>query len=207
MSIRTKSILLSLVVLFSIAPLTFARGKAVTNPGTYKNWGPDIDEIEIMQKFSASDYDRIVVLPFDTSNTPLPGERDKSYGAVRNVIDGYSETLIEALRDELKGKMKVEMARTSPKAQRTLILRGTVLDVSAGSRAKRYLVGYGAGAAGSKATGELLDAATGQVLLRFTQERRSGGTWKVAGGSDAQVMRDSIHATGEDIAHIVQQFN
>ena len=40
----------------------------------------------------------------------------------------------------------------------------------------------------------------------FTQERRSGGTWKVAGGSDMQVMRDSVHATGQDIAHMLEQF-
>ncbi len=203
-----KSLLLFLVVALLITPLTLARGnsKPVTDPGSYKNWGPDIDEIEIVKKFAAADYDRIVVIPFDTSKTQLPSEKDKSYNTIKSVVDGYTETLTEALRDEVKGKMKVETAQSEPKTHGTLILRGTVLDVSAGSRAKRYLVGYGAGAAGSKATGELVDAATGQVLLRFTQERRSGGTWKVAGGSDAQVMRDSIHATGQDIVHMLQQF-
>jgi len=114
--------------------------------------------------------------------------------------------MCEALRDEVKGKIKVETAPKSPKTAGTLILRGTVEDVSPGSRAARYLVGYGAGSAGSKMSGELVDAKTGEVLVRFTQERRSGGTWKVAGGSDQQVMRDSVHATGQDIAHILEQF-
>jgi len=195
-------------VLFTIAPLALARGnaKASTEPGSYQNWGPDIDQIEIVQKFAASDYDRIVVLPFDTSKTPLPDPKEKSYNSIRDVVDSYTETLTEALRDEVKGKMKVEQASSAPKSARTLILRGTVEDVSPGSRAKRYLVGYGAGAAGSRMSGELVDAKSGQVLVRFTQERRSGGTWKVAGGSDVQVMRDSVHATGQDIAHLIAQF-
>ncbi len=203
-----KKLLLFVLVALIVTPLAWARGNAkpATDPGSYKNWGPDIDQIEIVKKFAASDYDRIVVIPFDTSKTPLPDPKDKSYDTIKSVVDGYTETLTEALRDEVKGKMKVETAQSAPKSHRTLILRGSVLDVSAGSRAKRYLVGYGAGAAGSKSTGELVDAETGQVLLRFTQERRSGGTWKVAGGSDAQVMRDSIHATGQDIVHILQQF-
>jgi len=151
-------------------------------------------------------YDRVVVLPFDTSNTPLPKESDKSYASVKSVVDSYTESFTEALRDEVKSKVKVESVASAPKSARVLILRGTVEDVSPGSRAKRYLVGYGAGAAGSRMSGELVDAKTGEVLVRFTQERRSGGTWKVAGGSDVQVMRDSVHATGQDIAHLLEQF-
>ncbi|HEY4641817.1 MAG TPA: DUF4410 domain-containing protein [Thermoanaerobaculia bacterium] len=196
------------LLLLILAPFAFARGsaKAVTEPGSYKNWGPDIDQIEIVKAFKVGDYDRVIVLPFDTSKTPLPDPKEKSYDSIRSVVDGYTETLSEALRDEVKGKMKVEMAPAAPKTAGTLILRGIVEDVSPGSRAKRYLVGYGAGAAGSRMSGELVDAKTGAVLVRFTQERRSGGTWKVAGGSDVQVMRDSVHATGQDIAHILEQF-
>ncbi len=203
---RTNALLFSLLIL--IAPLALARGNAKpsTEPGTYKEWGPDIDRIEIVKTFRLSDYDRVVVLPFDTSNTPLPKESDKSYASVKSVVDSYTESFTEALRDEVKGKVKVEPVPSAPKSARTLILRGVVEDVSPGSRAKRYLVGYGAGAAGSRMSGELVDARTGEVLVRFTQERRSGGTWKVAGGSDVQVMRDSVHATGQDIAHLLEQF-
>lgn len=203
---RTKLFFFSLLIL--IAPLALARGndKPRTEPGTYKEWGPDIDRIEIVKTFRLSDYDRVVVLPFDTSSTPLPKESEKSYASVKSVVDSYTESFTEALRDEVKGKLKVEFVPSAPKSARTLILRGTVEDVSPGSRAKRYLVGYGAGAAGSRMSGELVDAKTGEVLVRFTQERRSGGTWKVAGGSDVQVMRDSVHATGQDIAHLLEQF-
>ena len=206
MLLRTKFTVAAL--LFVLAPLALARGNAKpsTEPGSYKDWGPDIDQMEIVKSFKAGDYSRIVVVPFDTSKAALPDAKDRSYNSVKSAVDGYTETLTEALRDEVKGKIKVETAQSAPKSAGTLILRGTLVDISPGSRAKRYLVGFGAGAAGSKMTGELVDARTGAVLLRFTQERRSGGTWKVAGGSDVQIMRDSIHATGEDIAHILEQF-
>ena len=85
-------------------------------------------------------------------------------------------------------------------------MRGSVDEVSPGSRAKRYLAGYGAGAAGNKVHGEVVDAATGATLVRFTQERRSGGSFKFGGGSDIEVMQDSIHAIGEDVVHMIQAF-
>jgi hypothetical protein len=202
---RIALLLLATIV---VAPSLLARGakKGETAPGTYKNWGPDIDQVEVLTTFKGGDYDTIAVLPFDTTKTPLPDSKEKSYGAIKQVLDGYSDTLTEALRDELKGKMKVEKVHSAPKSAKTLILRGTVDQIEPGSRAKRYIGGFGAGSSANKVTAELVDAKSGALLLRFTQARRSGGTFKVAGGSDVQVMRDSIHAIGEDIAHILDQF-
>jgi len=53
---------------------------------------------------------------------------------------------------------------------------------------------------------DIVDAATGEVLARVTQARRSAGTWKPVGGSDLEVMRDAIHATGKDVAHVLDAF-
>lgn len=195
------------LVLSFLAVAAFARDKqAVTAPGTYKEWGPDIDQVEIIKTFSMADYENVVVLPFDTSKTPMPDKDDKTYEPVKDALSSYTETLVEALRDELKAHAKVKMQDTPPKSPRTLIVRGTVEAINPGSRAKRMLVGYGAGATGNKISGEIVDAKTDTVLVRFTQERRSGGTFKFAGGSSKTVMRDSIHAMGQDIAHILDVF-
>jgi hypothetical protein len=196
------------LIALAIAPAALARGKkaAVTTPGTYKEWGPDIDEIEIVKSFKLADYDKIVVVPFDTTSTSLPEKTDKSYDSIKSVLAGYNLTLTEALKPELKGKLNVESGTTAPKTAKTLIVRGKVIDLSPGSRAKRYIGGFGAGAAGTKLSGEVVDAKTGAVLLRYTQERRSGGTFKFAGGTDMDVMRDSIHAQGQDLAHILDSF-
>jgi hypothetical protein len=199
---------LLLVVCAVISFNAFARGKAVTQtaPGKYKAWGPDIDEVEIVQTFKAADYDKIVVLPFDTAGTPLPDAKEKSYNTIKSALETYTPTLVEALRPELKAKAEVATADKAPKTAKTLIVRGKVEELNPGSRAGRMLVGYGAGGSGTKLSGEIVDAKTGEVLLRFTQARRSGGTFKFAGGNDLDVMRDSIHAAGKDIARIIDSF-
>jgi len=205
---RSRGLLVFLALIVCAAPLA-ARGNkpAPTAPGTYKQWGPDIDEMEIVKTFRMADYDKVVVLPFDTAEVPLPDAKEKSYDSIKSVLEGYTPTLVEALKPELKASAEVDRADKAPKSAKTLLVRGKVLQLSPGSRAKRYLAGYGAGAAGTKITGELVDANSGQVLARFTQERRSGGTWKFAGGNDMEVMRDSIHATGKDIAHMLDAFD
>jgi hypothetical protein len=201
------SVLLLAVVALAAAPALHARGKkaASTEPGTYKEWGPDIDNIQILKSFKIKDYDRVVVLPFNTSATRLPDKDDNSYAAAKTVLAGFSDTLTEALRPELKAPAKVETADKAPKTSRTLIIRGKVDELNPGSRAARMFAGYGAGAAGSKVTAEIVDAKTGEALVKFTQEHRSGGSFRSRGTYEG-VMRDSIHATGQDIAHILDAF-
>ncbi len=192
----------------AVVPAAYARGKkaAPLTPGTYKQWGPDIDEIEIMKTFKIGDYDRVVVLPFDTSKTPLPDQKEKWYGTMKSALASYNVWFVEALRKEFKSKAKVEEASTTPKTAKTLIIRGSVDSMDPGSRAGRYFGGFGAGSASAKSTIEIVDAKSGNVLARLTQARRSGGTWKGAGGSDLDVMRDSVHATAEDVAHVLDMF-
>jgi len=203
---RRALVVLSLAIV-SLAPLAEARGRApVTTPGTYKEWGPDIDSIEIVKTFKAADYDKIVVQNFDTSKAPLPDPKEKWYGTQKMILAGYTEAFVEAFQKELKAKASVETAEKAPKTSRTLVVRGTVEDLDPGSRAGRYLAGYGAGAASTKAGIELVDAKSGQLLARITQARRSGGTFKFGGGSDLEVMRDTIHALGKDIAHVIDAF-
>ena len=202
-----KRTVICLLALSLVAPALYARDKAApTAPGTYKEWGPDIDRMEIVKSFKIADYDHIVVQSFDTAATPLPDQKEKSYNSVKSVLDGYTLTLVEALRPELKAKADVTTSDKPTKEAKTLIVRGKVEELNPGSRAGRMLVGYGAGGTGTKLSGELVDARSGEVLARFTQARRSGGTWKFAGGNDMDVMRDSVHAAGKDVAHILDAF-
>jgi hypothetical protein len=189
-----------------LALAAYAGGKPSTAPGKYKEWGPDIDEIEILKTFKTADYDRIVVRHFDTSKVELPDPKAKWYGTLKMALSSYDDAFIEAFQKELKAKARIEEAAQAPTSRKTLIIRGTVLELDPGSRAGRYFGGFGAGAASSKLSGEIVDAATGDVLVRFTQARRSGGTWKPAGGSDLEVMRDAIHATAKDVAHLLDAF-
>ena len=202
-----KRTLIALIVAVSaMTPLAHARGKKpVLTPGTYKEWGQDIDQIEIVKTFKAADYSHIVIAPFDTSKAPLPDKNEKWYGTLKAALASYNQSFTEAFEKELKTKVDVTQADSS-KQSKTLLIRGVVEDLDPGSRAGRYFAGYGAGAASTKLSLEIVDAKTGDVLVRVTQARRSGGTFKFGGGSDLEVMRDSIHAAGKDIAHVVDAF-
>ena len=170
MNLRRLFVLILLSIAFA-APAAHARGTKTAElaPGKYKAWGEDIDEVEIVKPFKAADYESIAVLRFDTTATPLPDPKEKSYPSIQSVLASYTDSLVEALRDELKTKAKVEQTASAPKTAKTLILRGKVEEIEPGSRAGRMLVGYGAGSAATKVTGEIVDAKSGSVLVRFTQ--------------------------------------
>lgn len=202
-----RSLLVLSLAALALAPLAEARGRAPqTTPGKYKEWGPDIDSIEIVKTFKAADYDKIVVEPFDTSKAPLPDPKEKWYGTQKMMLAGYTQAFVEAFQKELKAKANVDVADKAPKSSHTLVVRGVVEDLDPGTRGGRIFAGYGAGAASTRATVELVDAKSGDVLVRVTQARRSGGSFKWGGGSDLEVMRDSVHALGQDIAHVVDLF-
>jgi hypothetical protein len=196
----------SFVVFAAVTSLEAGGSKAPTTPGKYKEWGPDIDEIEIVKTFRIADYDRIVVQHFDTSKAPLPDPKARWYETLKVALASYDEAFIDAFRKELKAKADVHQADQRPDSARTLIIRGTVQEMDPGSRGGRYFAAYGAGAASSRLAGEIVDAASGEVLVRFVQARRAAGTWKLGGGSDLEVMRDTVHATAKDVAHILDLF-
>jgi len=205
---RPRSLLVLILVLAVLAPSVYARGKkpAPTAPGTYKEWGQDIDQIEIIKTFRIQDYDKIIVQPFDTTKAPLPDKKEKWYGTMKSALAAYTEWFMEGFQPELKTKADVEESSSAPKTSKTLIIRGVVDSMDPGSRAGRYWGGFGAGGASSKATFEIVDAKSGKVLAVATQARRAAGTFKGGGGSDLEVMRDSVHAMAKDIAHVLDTF-
>ena len=80
MNQRTYRMLFALLLVAAAAIPAQARGhksSTSTEPGKYKEWGPDIDELEIVKTFKFADYKQVVVEPFDTSSVALP---DKDAG-------------------------------------------------------------------------------------------------------------------------------
>jgi hypothetical protein len=183
-------------------PLVAAK-KPQTAPGKYKAWGPDIDELEIVRTFKASDYSKVVVQPLDVSSTP-PAEENDMKEKVANVLAKATDPFVEGLARKAES-MQVSAGEGS-KAPGTLIVRGRVTVMEPGSRAKRLFVGYGAGAARAAITGELVDAATGEVLARFTQERLSGMERFGRGSSYEEIMKRNLRTIGQDVANILKQF-
>lgn len=196
---------LALVFLSLLAsPLAARKGKGPsTEPGKYEEWNEEIDELEIVETFKLSDYSKVVVEPFDTDDTPLPEKDDNTYEPVQQVLKDPAAPFAEGLTGELEGKIAVSQG-SGGKAGGTLIVRNKMLTLDPGSKAARYWAGFGAGAARAEVSGEVVDAATGKVLLRFKQERRSGVG--VAGGDYVKLMQRNLRTIGEDMALILNAF-
>lgn len=200
----SRRVFVSFLLVVAMAVPMFGRGKkaASTEPGTYKEWGPDIDELEIVRKFHTADYKNIVVEPIATADVKMPEKSDNSYKPVQEVLASVTETLVAGLKKETD--RNVSIAASAPKTADTLIIRGKVVEINPGSRAARYFAGFGAGAAGAKIQGEIVDARTNQVLARFTQERRSG-TGAAGGGYEDLLNRD-IKTIGGDVGRMLKVF-
>lgn len=197
---------LACAILAALVPTAAeAKGKpAPTTPGKYTDWSGEIDELEIVEPFDLAQYERIVVEPFDTTGTPLPEEKDNAYEPVKTVLARVAPPFVEGLSKNL-GKPPVETGEAGNEAGAgALLIRGTVVQMDPGSQAARYWAGFGAGAARTEIAGEVVDAGTGKVLLRFRQERRSGAG--MFGGDYVKLMDRNLRTIGEDVALILKAF-
>lgn len=176
--------------------------KTPTAPGTYEGWGPDIDRIEIVKSFRLGDYTTLTVTPLDTTSTAKVGDADLA-AKMAAVLGNATVPFL----DGLKKATRLTVADVQPDGgRRTLLVRGKVTVMDPGSRSKRIFVGYGAGAARTEVQGEIVDAATGDVLVRFTQERRSGIETFGRGSSYEEIMKRNLTAIGEDVANLLKEF-
>lgn len=201
---RSAAVLAFAAVLAAGTAGAARKDKAPTAPGTYHGWNGDLDEVEVVETFDRAGYQRLVVGTFDTSGTPLPEPDDNSYARVKQVLGDVETSLIQGLREDPSGLEVVRQEGEAPAAEGVLLLRGRVLEMDPGSRAARYWAGFGAGAARTKLEGELVDAASGRVLLRFTQERRSGVG--MGGGGYVELLNRNLRAIGRDLAAGLRQF-
>jgi hypothetical protein len=159
--------------------------------------------LEIVESFKLSEYDRIVVEPFDTSATPLPDQDDNTYEPVKNALARVAPPFVAGLAAALSKQVAIGEAGKTPE-EGALVVRGKVTTMDPGSQAARYWGGFGAGAARTEIDGEVVDARTGKVLLRFLQERRSGVG--LLGGDYEKLMERNLRTIGEDLAGVLKRF-
>jgi hypothetical protein len=199
---RSKSWLITALLLVVALPLLAAK-KPPTAPGRYEGWGPDIDQIEIVRPLTLSSYSNVYVQPLDVSATPQPEDKDMT-AAVEKVLAVATAPVTEGLKKKLE---RLTVAEAPPAvAAGTLIVRMKVTTMDPGSRGKRMFVGYGAGAARTAVDGEIVDAGTGEVLIRFKQERLSGIERFGRGSSYEEIMKRNLEALGRDVANLLKEF-
>lgn len=187
------------------ATTAFARKHpAPTAPGKYTDWDGEMDELEVVSTFRLADYQSIVVETFDTSSTPLPEKNDNTYGPVQYALAHASLPFKDGLASQIQ-RLPVASGEPGKTAEAgELRVRGKVTEMDPGSQAARYWAGFGAGAARTEITGEVVDGTTGKVLLRFKQQRRSGVGG--LGGSYGDLLDRNLITIGEDLGNVLRHF-
>ena len=190
-----------LIAFFCLVALSVSKSAMAappsTAPGTYHDWH-DVDEVTIIQPFVAANYSQIAVESFDTAGVKLPPTNDNTYKAVQLALQRMKPAFIQGTAEKAKRK-------TSGNAPgKTLVIRARLTKVDPGSQAARYFVGFGAGAVKIAIAGEIVDRASGKVLLRFAQERRSG--FGAFGGGYSTLFERTARQLGGDVAELINAF-
>jgi hypothetical protein len=201
-SLRLRALLVASLLITLSLSLSAAK-KPRTAPGKYEDWGPDIDRIEIVKTFQRSDYAKVVVEPLDVSATPRNADSD-----VKKKVEMVLQDATEPFADGVAKNLPAGTVVTTSPANRNgvLIVRVRVTLMDPGSRGKRLMVGYGAGAARTAIKGEIIDGGSGDVLVRFEQERRSGMERFGRGSSYEEIMKRNLRVLGEDVANLLEVF-
>lgn len=114
-------------------------------------------------------------------------------------LKALTDTVVKELQDTKKFKQVVrEGEAPSDASAPAMKITGTVVKYKAGSRAKRYFVGFGAGKTKVIATVRFIDKETGRVLREFTADGdvfmgvfggSSGGAKSELAGQIAKVVK------------------
>ena len=179
-----------------------AASKGTTMPGAYRNWNGDIDEVTILQPFHLDTYNDIAVESFDITRVALPNPKENTYEAVRSALSSLKPAFLEGFQKNLRRKPGGANPVRGKGQTLVLLVRLTKLDP--GSQAARYFGGFGAGAVKIEMTGEVVDASSRKVLVRFKQERRSG--FGMFGGGYGELFARTARQIGGDIADLLNAF-
>jgi uncharacterized protein DUF4410 len=198
-----RNFVLSCFLLGSLSltlPENAAAGKRATTPGTYRDWN-DIDEVTIVQPFRLDAYNDIAVESFDLSKVPLPNPKENTHAAVQSALSTIKPAFMEGFQQELR--RKPGGVNTVRGKGETLVIVARLTKLDPGSQAARYFGGFGAGAVKIEMMGDVVDARSRKVLIRFKQERRSA--FGLFGGYGELFVR-TARQIGGDIAGLLNAF-
>lgn len=178
-------------------------------PGTYKNWRGRIGLVTVLTPFSLAHYRTIAVPPVDVSEVEKAADVDH----VRLMRD-LRGLLTENLEGSVGGRAAVVLVDEAPSTAGTLVLRyrlrkyrgsftpGSAIPTRTGVMTTRPDV-----SGASVVDGEIVDAATGAVLVRFWQEREGNGSIvEMLYPTIVGYVRNSLRAIGGDVGFLLSSF-
>lgn len=135
---------------------------------------------------------RIAVLEFSSEGTVVKYNEPH---------DTFGLALAEAIADELRKRgHQATAVRRDAAPDADVLVRGRMTEIDGGSRALRYWVSFGAGAAKFGAEGDVV-RADGTPVATFWDGHGSG--FGFFGGTSADLLQKCIRRTGMEIAKMI----
>ena len=178
--------------------------------GSGKGQGKTILDTENRLVSSIPKGATLVIRPFSTAGTDFGsgGEggkesRVEAASIMKESAPGVLAAAVKAAADEGGAFAKVLVDATARSPRHGVVIEGRFVRIDPGSRAKRFLVGFGSGASGVAVTGRLV-AADGKVLAEFEHARHSG--LGMYGGKYVKFLTDDARDVGTDIGTFLVAF-
>jgi hypothetical protein len=152
-------------------------------------------------------YTTIVVEKFTIENNAATENFPRGYETVmqnETIRRLEKKALFERVVDAAEAKAESDPAPdTAAEPGKTLVLSGTVVTFDKGSRAARYLVGFGAGATKIKVRFVLRDASSGQNVLEVDRQGKFYGVISFVGGSQSQADSKSARSVVAGLIKVI----
>jgi hypothetical protein len=162
---------------------------------------PDAGLVGVAGGFELKRYPLFLVDRFTVPASLVKDEEDKKYAALFPVA--LQSEMVTRLRATGLFDRVVNLSETeiTPGEQPALKLQGTITSLDPGSRALRYIVGFGAGAAKVQAETRLVDVQTGKIMV-VTADRREAH-FGVFGGDTEDHLREAVSDMARDYAKLM----
>jgi len=160
----------------------------------------DAGLVGMVTGFNLKDYQIVVVKLFNVKEPELNDEEDKKLAAeMQSYLQGE---LVRRLRESGLFTRVINAGETdyTPGTEKALVLDGDITRLAPGSRALRYIVGFGAGRSKAQSETRFLDAQSGKVLMVTAD--RSVAAYGIFGGDSRDHLRESF----DDMARNLGKF-
>lgn len=151
--------------------------------------------------FDLKAYTAVAVERFPVSGTEINDEEDRKMAAAMPPY--FQSEIVRRLREAGLFARVVNLSETEfkPGPEKTLRLQGVITRLDPGSRALRYMVGFGAGRSKAQAEIHFVDAQTGQVVM-VTADRRVAA-YGVFGGDSEEHLKESFGDMARDLSRFL----
>jgi len=158
----------------------------------------DAGLVGIDREFKLKDFQIVVVKQFKVTEPELNDEEDKKLAAE---MPSYLQAeLVRRLRESGLFARVINASETdySPGGDKALVLDGEITRLAPGSRALRYIVGFGAGRSKAQSEMRFVDAQTSKVLMVTAD--RSVAAYGIFGGDSRDHLRESFDDMARNLA-------